>query len=103
MWQQNMDGEHPITDIPQTHQSQSSPGDDRESERATQSDSQSSNNSFDYSYVEPTIQNNNYNCSRTHCSNTMASAQCNDPIHNARLDFSSIFTRGPRNKKSLGH
>ena len=102
MWQQNMDDKS-ITDIPQTLQSQSSPRDDRESERATQSDSQSSNNSFDYSYVEPIIQNDNYNCSTTHCSNTMASAQCNDPIHNVGLNFSTFFTRGPRNKKPLRH
>ena len=32
----------------------------------------------------------------------MASAQCNDPIHNARLDFEAFLPRGPRNKNSLG-
>ena len=32
----------------------------------------------------------------------MASAQCNDPIHNTGSDFSSFLPRGPRNKKLLG-
>ena len=102
MWEQNMKGEQIIMDIPQSHQSLSSQEDDlvsERSDRATQSDSQISNNSFDH---RPTIQHNNYNCSRSHCSNTMASAQCNDPIHNARLDFETFLPRGPRNKNSLG-
>ena len=67
MWQENMDGTCPIIDIPQIHQSQGSSEDDRESERGTQSDSQRTNNSFDYSYAEPTTQYNNNNCSRAHC------------------------------------
>merc|ERR1712008_171050 len=89
-------------DIPLSHQSLSSQEDNLVSERSDreiQSNSQSSDNSFDHRTKE---QYNNYKCSRSQCSNTMASAQCNDPIHNDNLDFDEFLPRVTRKRNSLG-
>jgi len=102
MWEQNTKREQLIMDIPLSQQSLSSQEDDLVSERSDkeiQSNSQSSDNSFDHRTKE---QYNNYNCSRSQCSNTMASAQCNDPIHNDNLDFGDFLPRVTRKRNSLG-
>lgn len=57
MWQQDINGEHPIMDRPQSPQNRLE---------------------FDY---RPKKQHIDDSCSESHCFYIMASAQCNDPIN----------------------